>query len=221
MDGIVVDRFGKWVKIRTEKGETVVKMNKKLPEIGELVRITDHPSNLKVYVAEKIFEAPEVLPPLQQLQPFLRSVDKPRGDFDIPFLAKLTEQVEKRVGQLQSDFFDQLGLYYKKGEINEDMKTFGLWLMTVSHPYTFKSLPDLEKPIHIFMDRNSKKFRVDFVRDSKTMTIDGVIIADQIAVNISGFRANQEQIQHLRESLNTYFKNVLINTGGLRNGLYA
>lgn len=64
MDGIVIDRLGKWVKIRTQNGETIVKMNKKLPEIGELVRITDHPINPKVYVAEKICEAPEALPPV-------------------------------------------------------------------------------------------------------------------------------------------------------------
>lgn len=221
MDGIVVDRFGKWVKIRTQKGETVVRMNKKLPEIGELVRITDHPANLKVYVAEKIFEAPEALPPLRKLQPLLQSIGKPRDDADIPFLAKLTEQVENRVGQIRNDFFDQMGIYYKKGEINENLQTFGIWLMTVSYPYTFRSLPDLEKPIHTFIDRSSKKFRIDFVKNSKTMSIDGIIITNQIILNMAGLKINQEQMEQLRKSLNMYFESVLINTGGLRNGLYA
>ncbi len=221
MDGVVIDIFGKWVKIRTQNGETVVKMNRKLPEIGELVRITDHPVNLKVYAAEKIFEAPEVLPPLQKLQPLLRNIDKPRNDADIPFLVKLIERVENRIGQLRSDFFEQVGLYYKNGEVNESLKTFGLWLMTVSHPFTFKSLPDLEKPLHIFMDRNSKRFRIDFVRNSKTMSIEGLIINDQIVLDIKGFKIDQQQIEQLRTSLSTYFKSVLINTGGLRDGLYA
>ncbi len=221
MDGVVIDRFGKWVKIKTQKGETVVKMNRKLPQIGELVRITEYPVNPKVYVAEKIFEAPEVLPPLQQLQPLLRSIEKPRGDLDIPFLAKVAEQIQKRTGRLDNDFFDRLGLYYKNGEVNQDMEAFGLWLMTLSHPYTFRSLPDLEKPLHLFIDRRSKTFRVDFVRNSKVMSIEGTIISDQIFLNMTGVKASTEQIEQLRSSLSTYFRTVLINTGGLKDGLYA
>ncbi|HOJ87458.1 MAG TPA: hypothetical protein PLP64_00360 [Pseudothermotoga sp.] len=221
MDGIVTDRFGKWIKIRTEKGETVLKVKKNPPEVGELVRITDQPVNPKVHVAEKIFDAPEPLPSLQELRPLLQSIGKPRSDPDIPFLARLTEQVEKRVGALQRDFYDQLSLYYENGEIDENMKAFGLWLMTVSHPYAFRSLPDLEKPLHIFMDRRSKTFKVDFVRDFKTISIDGMIVLEQIIINMKGLRVDSEKIQQLRDSLNSYFKSVLINTGGLKDGLYA
>lgn len=125
------------------------------------------------------------------------------------------------MGQLKDDFFDQMGSYYKDGEINETLKTFGIWLTTISYPFAFRSLHDLEKPIHIFMDRNSKRFRIDFVRNSQAMTIEGVIINDQILLNIEGFKIDPQQIEQLRTSLSTYFRSVLINTGGLRDGLYA
>lgn len=221
MEGIVIDRFGKWIKIRTQDGETVLKVQRKPPEVGELVRITDQPTSQKIYVAEKLFDAPEPLPPLEELKPLLQSIGKPLNDYDIPFLVKLVEQIERRLGEVPKWFFEELGAYYKSGEINEKMEAFGLWMLTVSHPYVFRSLPDDSNPLHLFIDRKRMTFTIHCIKQSKPVCIDGAVLSDSISVKVNGYSLNPQQIQDLRELLGKHFKNVFINPGGLKDGLYA
>ncbi|MGJ8454798.1 hypothetical protein ACSFC1_05775 [Pseudothermotoga sp. U03pept] len=221
MEGVVIDRFGKWIKIRTQDGETILKVRKRPPEVGEIVRITDQPTSQKVYLAERLFNAPEPLPPLEELKPLLQNIGKPLNDYDIPFLVKLIEQIERRLGQLPKWFFEELGAYYKNGETSEKMEAFGLWVLTVSHPYVFRSLVGDGGLHHLFIDRKRMTFRIHCIKQSKTLCIDGIVLADSITVKVNDYKLNFEQIQSLRELLSKHFRNVFINTGGLKDGLYA
>ncbi|GAB4308674.1 hypothetical protein [Pseudothermotoga lettingae] len=221
MQGVVIERMGKFVKIKTHDGETVVKMRKKLPELGEMVRITDRPVSQKVYVAEKITEAPEALPPLNELKPLLKTIKKPRTSFDIQFLSQLVDMIKMRVGSLPQDFYANLGMYYENGEVDEKMKSLGFWLLTLSHPYVFKSIPSKKGPIHIFMNRKKRSFSVSFVKNSSIVCVKGTVQEDYIFVDFINFSPDREALEKLKDNLLGHFRNVFFKVGDLKNGLYA
>ncbi|MEN3008178.1 hypothetical protein [Pseudothermotoga sp.] len=216
MEGFVVETHGKFARLRTEKGDIVVKVKGPPPEVGKLVRISDQPLLEKVYLAEKVLQLGDTAPPLAILEPVLRTIKKPRFDEDIVFLSQLVQVVQKRSGKQDKKFWDRLLRYYETG--NDEI--FGLWLFTVSSPYVFQSVPDGEAPIHIFADRKHRSFRIDFVKDSKPIVVEGNVWQNQIMLSFSQALAI-EKLEELRTRLTKHFSLVRIIVGDGIDGLYA
>lgn len=70
LEGFVVETFGKFAKLRTDKGDIVVKVKGQPPEVGKLVRISDQPLLDKVYLAEKVLQLKGDSPSLSSLERF-------------------------------------------------------------------------------------------------------------------------------------------------------
>lgn len=216
MEGFVVETFGRFAKLRTDKGDIVVKIKGQPPEVGKLVRISDRPTLDKVYLAEKVLQLDENSPPLSVLEPILRSIKQFRFDEDAVFLSKTVQAVQARAGKLGKDFYRSLARYY---ETAED-ETFGLWLFTLSSPHIFQSVPDKEVPMHIYLDRSRHTFRIDFVRDSIPISIKGSVWQDQILLSFSQMLP-ADKMEDLRERLSKHFSMVRFILGAGIDGLYA
>lgn len=216
MEGFVVETYGKFAKLRTEKGDIVVKVKGPPPEVGKLVRISDQPLLEKVYLAEKVLQLHGTSPSLAVLEPVLKVFRKPRFDEDIVFLSQLVQVVQKRVGKLDRKFWNSLLEYYETGSD----ETFGLWLLTVSSPYVFQSLPDREAPTHVFADRNRHAFRIDFVKDGKPLIVEGSVWQNQLVVSFSQMLPT-EKLEELKANLLKHFSLVRFILGDGIDGLYA
>lgn len=216
MEGFVVETYGKFAKLRTEKGDIVVKVKGPPPEVGKLVRISDQPLLEKVYLAEKVLKLHGTSPSLAVLEPVLKVFKKPRFDEDIVFLSQLVQVVQRRVGKLDKKFWNSLLEYYETA----GDETFGLWLFTVSSPYVFQSFPDREAPTHVFADRTRHVFRIDFVKDGKPLIVEGSVWQNQLAVSFSQVLPT-EKLEELKANLLKHFSLVRIVLGDGIDGLYA
>jgi hypothetical protein len=216
LEGFVVETFGKFAKLRTDKGDIVVKVKGQPPEVGKLVRISDQPLLDKVYLAEKVLQLKSDSPSLSSLEPILKVIKKFRFDEDVVLLSQTVQAVQSRTGKLDRDFYRSLARYY---ETAED-ETFGLWLFTLSNPHIFQSLPDSEAPIHVYIDRSRHVFRIDFVKDSKPMVLEGNVGQHQIVLSFSQMLSTEE-MEELRERLSKHFTIVRFVLGAGIDGLYA
>lgn len=216
MEGFVIETFGKFAKLRTEKGDIVVKVKGQPPEVGKFVRISDQPVLEKFYLAEKVLQLEGDSPPLSALEPILRVIGKARFDEDVVFLSLTAQTVEARAGKLDRNFYRSLAKYY---ETAED-ETFGLWLFTLSNPYIFQSVPEKEAPVHIYVDRSRHTFRIDFVKDSKPVVIEGKVWQDQLVLSFSQMFPT-DRMEELRERLSRHFSLVRFILGAGIDGLYA
>ncbi|KAF2958243.1 hypothetical protein AS159_00540 [Thermotoga sp. Ku-13t] len=216
MEGFVIETFGKFAKLRTEKGDIVVKVKGQPPEVGKFVRISDQPVLEKFYLAEKVLQLESDSPPLSALEPILRVIRKARFDEDVVFLSRTAQAVEARVGKLDRNFYRSLAKYYETGED----ETFGLWLFTLSNPYIFQSVPEKEAPVHVYIDRSRHTFRIDFVKGSKPVVIEGKVWQNQLVLSFSQMFPT-DRMEELRERLSRHFSLVRFILGAGIDGLYA
>lgn len=216
LEGFVVETFGKFAKLRTDKGDIVVKVKGQPPEVGKLVRISDQPLLDKIYLAEKVLQLKGDSPSLSSLEPILRAIKKFRFDEDVVFLSQTVQAVQSRTGKLDRDFYRSIARYY---ETAED-ENFGIWLFTLSSPYIFQSFPDKEAPVHVYIDRSHRTFRMDFVKDSKPIVLEGNVWQHQIVLSFSQMLPT-EKMEELKERLSKHFMIVRFVLGAGIDGLYA
>ncbi len=223
LEGFVVERFGQIVKVRTDKGEALLKFKRKTPSEGEHVRLVDKPESRNFFVAEKLVDSQEPLPPLKKLHPFLETLGKFRDGYEANFCVTLTDRICERLGkaELPRSFYNSFAEYYKSGEINQKLSDFGLWLFTIGYPYEFKSLPAEDNPVHVLVDRRIKKFEINFFHQGVYYTFNGVISNQGLTLQLKPATGMDfERLEELRQNLLKRFQTVFMKVGGI-DGLFA
>ncbi|AEH50760.1 hypothetical protein [Pseudothermotoga thermarum] len=223
LEGFVVERLGQIVKVRTDKGETLLKFKRKVPNEGEYVRFVDKPEGRDFFVAERLIDSQESLAPLKKLHPFLQTLGKFRGGYEANFCVALADKICERLEkeELPRAFYNSFSEYYKLGEINQKLKDFGLWIFTVGYPYEFKSLPSEEEPIHILIDRKTKRFQINFFNKGICHVFNGFIVNQSLSLHLKpSVGIDFEKLEKLRQNLLKRFQNVFMKVGDV-NGLLA
>ncbi len=217
LEGVVIERYGQVVKVRTNKGEALLRFRKKAPVEGEHVRLVDKPSNSNFFVAEMLVDSKGPLPSLKKLDPFLQTIGKFRDAFEAHFCVAIADSICERLqkGELSKNFYLTFAEYYKTGEVNTRMIDFGLWLFTVGYPYEFKSLPDENnEPLHIMIDRKYKKFEINFFKNGVYYTFNGAISTQGLTLKVKPVtNLDFDLLERLRQNLLRRFSAVFVKVG--------
>ncbi|MBT1247937.1 MULTISPECIES: hypothetical protein [unclassified Thermosipho (in: thermotogales)] len=203
MYGIVSDSYKNLVKLKTKKGELVLKSNKKIPK-GlriEVKKIGQGDYEGKILLGPKSY-----LPPIKYIFLANRITDDPRF---IERLSVIFEELEKRI-KINRNFLERFEKYFKSNMKDEENLEFEVYLNALSGRYGLRSFGDIK----VFFDRVSEKFEIFYEKE----VIVGYVNGEQISLSTSSVIENVEE---LKSRLSKYFKNVFIKFEGFKGGVYV
>ncbi len=239
--GRVVDVYGKYVKVKTQRGEKILKMKgKKVPDKGWILEFRKE-SVASPFVGSLIVESLDPLPPLSDLVPLLdRGISDP---IDVTFLSSLTRSIASRLGKLPKWYYDRLAEYYQKGEdrsngvysdlvakvmnskkSNPDgMKAFGDWLNTFSHPFYFRSYSNDPKPTRVFFSKATSMIKIEHIsKNHGRIIVEGMMGKTGAKLKVVPEKPiDQRALENLRKKLSMILGNAFVVQGGMNLGLYV
>ncbi len=241
ISGRVIDVYGKYVKVKTQRGEKILKMKgRKVPDRGWILEFRKN-GNSSPFVGSLIIESLDPLPPLSDLVPFLdRNISDP---VDVTFLSSLTKSVISRLGKLPRWYYDRLAEYYYKGETDsrgiysdlvsklvkkkkvktDRMKAFGDWLNTFSHPFYFRSYSNDPKPTRVFLNKAGSVVRIEhFSKKHGKVIVEGMIGKTGARLKVIPEKPlDHQKLDSLQKKLSSILGSVLIVQGGKNLGFYV
>ena len=241
ISGRVVDVYGKYVKVKTQRGEKILKMKgRKVPDRGWILEFRKESAS-SPFVGSLIIESLDPLPPLSDLVPFLeRGMSDP---VDVTFLSSLTRSVASRLGKLPKWYYDRLLDYYNKGESKskgiysdlvsrimriekakpDKLRAFGDWLSTFSHPFYFRSYSNDPKPTKIFLNKMASMIRIEhFSKDHGKIVVEGIMGRTGAKLKVIPEKPiDQKSLESLQKKLSSILGNAFVVQGGKNLGLYV
>ena len=240
--GRVVDVYGKYVKVKTQRGEKILKMKgRKVPDRGWILEFQKDNGKSSPFVGSLIMDSLDPLPPLSDLVPFLdRGISDP---VDVTFLSSMTKSVISRLGKLPKWYYDRLAEYYQKGESRskgiysdlvakmmkaekvkpDRLKAFGDWLNTFSHPFYFRSYSNDPKPIKVFLNKIGSVIRIEhFSKDHGKVIVEGMMGKTGARLKVIPEKPiDQKAVDELQKRLSSILGNAFVVQGGRNLGLYV
>ena len=250
MEGVVVDVYKNYVKVKGPEGEKIVKIRGRgeLPQRGWILELKRRAGDAP-FVGSVVVDHTSILPPLKEAIPIIESTSS-SDPYEIIFLSEMTRAVAFRLSFLPNWYYRTLGEYYKKGERDGGMmspltskilkerkmeirpqkgdrlRAFGRWLNTFSHPYRFYSKYEgSSRPTRIFMKKKSGSFMVRIDKMSKNHG--RVIVEGQIGATSAKLKVvpenpiSEKDLKDLKESLEKIIGEILIVQGGKGLGFYV
>lgn len=217
--GLVLESYGKYVKVKTRDGEVIIKSDKKAPKEGTKIEMKDFGQG--DYKAKVLAKRPgkfDALPNVRFIEISERLVDgmsynisnKSRRDDLIVDIALFIEELSKRM-EISGAFLQRFQKYLN-GELDgsNEFEEFENYVNLLSGKYGLKRT----KNGIVFLNRSHGTFQVFVGEDSISGKIDG----DSIVLYFSKMPENAEELeQNLRKS----FSFVSFKLEGFVDGTYV
>lgn len=217
--GLVLESYGKYVKVKTRDGEVIIKSDKKAPKEGTKIEIKDFGQG--DYKAKVLAKRPgkfDALPNVRFVEISERLVDgmsynisnKSRRDDLVVNIALFIEELSKRM-EISGAFLQRFQKYLN-GELDgsTEFEEFENYVNLLSGKYGLKRT----KNGIAFLNRSHGTFQVFVGEDSISGKIDG----DSIVLYFSKMPENAEELeQNLRKS----FSFVSFKLEGFVDGTYV
>ncbi len=237
ISGRVIDVLGKYVKVRTQNGEKVLRMRgKKVPNKGWILEFRKE-GNSSSFVGSVILESTVSLPPLVDVVPLLEmGISDP---VDVTFLVDLTRSILLRLGKLPKWYYKKLEEYYKKGEGNSQgvcshitvralesmnlrigkpdfLRAFGDWMNTFSHPYYFRSYRGKPRPARVFINKSKAMIRIDYLsKEHGRVLVEGLVGKTEAKLKVVPEKAlDQAKVELLQKRLEKILGRAFVVQGG-------
>ncbi len=217
--GLVLESYGKYVKVKTRDGEVIIKSDKKAPKEGTKIEIKDFGQG--DYKAKVLAKRPgkfDELPNVRSIEISERLVDemshspadKLERDDLVVNIALFIEELSKRI-DVNSAFLQKLQKYMN-GELNgnTELVDFENYINLLSGRYGLKK----SKNGIAFLDRARGTFQV-FVGDDSIL---GKIDGDSITLYFSKM---PENVEELERNLRRSFSFVSFKLEGFVDGTYV
>ncbi len=241
ISGRVVDVYGKYVKVKTQRGEKILKMKgRKVPDRGWILEFRKE-NTASPFVGSLILESLDPLPPLSDIVPLLeRGISDP---VDVTFMSSLTRSVVSKLGKLPKWYYDRLVEYYQKGEsisngiysdlvarvVNAEkvkpdkLKAFGDWLNTFSHPFYFRSYSNDPKPTRVFLSKATSMIKIEhYSKNHGKIIVEGMMGKTGAKLKVVPEKPiDQSALEGLKKKLSSILGNVFVVQGGRNLGLYV
>ena len=217
--GLVLESYGKYVKVRTRDGEVIIKSDKKAPKEGTKIEMKDFGQG--DYKAKVLAKRPgkfDELPNVRFIEISERLVDEmsrnstnklDRDDLVVN-IALFIEELSKRI-DVNSAFLQKFQKYLN-GELdgNTELADFENYINLLSGRYGLKK----SKNGIAFLDRARGTFQV-FVGDDSIL---GKIDGDSITLYFSKM---PENVEELERNLRRSFSFVSFKLEGFVDGTYV
>ncbi len=214
--GLVLESYGKYLKVRTKDGEFIVKSDKKFPKEGTKIEVKDFGKG--DYLAKIVAKKPgefEELPNVKFVEMSERIISglkfKHINAVSVA-VALFLEELSKRI-EISNPLILRIQKLLSSKDLDDEDKKFERYLNVLSGRYGLKS----DSEVIIFIDRKTSMFHV-FLEDNKIFgkVEDGI----QNSV-ILYFEKLPENVRYLEESLRKYFQIVSIKLEGFSEGAYV
>lgn len=215
--GLVLESYGRYVKVKTKDGEVIIKSDKKAPKEGTKIEIKDFGQG--DYQAKVLAKKPgdfDYLPNVKFVEIGERLVDetlyrgssKMQKDKIVINIALFVEELSKRM-EINNTFLQRFQKYLVD-EPNGENNEFENYINLLSGKYGLKKT----KEGIAFLNREKGAFRI-FIGDD---TITGRISGNEIAVYFSRMPENAEELE---KKLRKYFSVVSFKLEGFVDGAYV
>lgn len=209
--GLVLESYGKYMKVRTRDGEIIVKSDKRPPKEGSKIELKDFGyGDLRATIVAKKDDTIDHLPSLKLMELSEKVAKSLSEDFrawskEIAVrIALVLEEVSKRV-DIDTEFLKWMGGYF----VSHD-ECFEHYLNMISGGYGLLS----RDGIFVFINRRNGRFEV-FTKDNK---IKG-IVTDEIVTLY--FKKMPGGVEELENNLKKHFGLVNIKLESLDGGVYV
>ncbi|MEN3042302.1 MAG: hypothetical protein ABDH59_03240 [Fervidobacterium sp.] len=214
--GLVLESYGKYVKIKTKDGEYIIKSDKKVPKEGTKIEIKDFGAG--DYLAKVVAKKPgefDQLPNVKFVvfsEKLIEKMQYKHSNSIVVALALFLEELSKRI-DINSYLLAKLKKILSNDKIDDEDKKFQIYLNVLSGRYGLKK----EGESIVFMDRKCSTFHV-FLKDNK---IFGKIEEGVTNSAIIYFEKFPENVQQLEENLRKSFQIVAIKLLNFSEGAYV
>jgi len=214
--GLVLESYGKYVKVRTKDGEFIVRSDKKPPKEGTKIEVKDFGKG--DYLAKVVAKKPgefEELPNVKFVEISERITSglkfKHMNTISVA-VALFLEEISKRI-EISNPFILRIQKLLSGKDLDDEDRKFERYLNVLSGRYGLKS----DSGTIIFMDRKTSTFHV-FLEANKIFgkVEDG--IQNSVVLYFEKF---PENVQYLEESLRKHFQIVSIKLEGFSEGAYV
>lgn len=214
--GLVLESYGKYVKIKTKDGEYIIKSEKKAPKEGTKIEVKDFGKG--DYLAKVVAKRPgefEQLPAVKFVAISDKLVEKmnyKHSNLISVALALFLEELSKRI-DINKALIMKLQKLLNGENLDDEDRKYEQYLNLLSGRYGLKS----EKGKIAFMDRKNSTFHI-FLQDNK---IFGKIEEGVVNSATIYFEKIPENVQELEENLKKNFQLVAIKLLSFSEGTYV